>query len=60
MENGCSRHITDHVKLLSKLTNCSGPKITFKVNSKDKTVGKGNIVHGNNVINEVLSIENMC
>ncbi|XP_073143884.1 uncharacterized protein [Henckelia pumila] len=35
LDSGCSRHMTGNVKLLSELTKCNGPTITFGDNSHE-------------------------
>ncbi|XP_073121349.1 uncharacterized protein [Henckelia pumila] len=59
LDSGCSRHMTENNELLSKLVEFNGPIITFGDNSKGKTVGKGKIIHGNIIIQDVLLVETL-
>ena len=60
IDSGCLKHITRDRRLLTEVTEHSGPRITFGDNSRGKTVGKSKIIHGNIVINDVLLVEGLC
>ena len=51
--------MTGDRSLLTDIVKRSGPRITFGDNSKGKTVGKGKLVHGTTIINDVLLVENL-
>ncbi|XP_073138565.1 uncharacterized protein [Henckelia pumila] len=51
--------MTGNDKLLSELVKYHGPTITFGDNSKGKTMGKGNIIHENIIIQDVLLVETL-
>ena len=59
LDNGCSRHMTSDSCLLTDITRCTRPRITFGDNAKGKTVDKGKITHGTITINDVLLVENL-
>ena len=59
LDSGYSRHMIGNSKLLTDITRCSGPRITFGDNSKGKTVGKGKIIHGTITINNIFLVENL-
>ncbi|XP_073122005.1 uncharacterized protein [Henckelia pumila] len=51
--------MTGNDELLSELVEFNGPIITFRDNSKGKTVGKGKIIHENIIIQDALLVETL-
>lgn len=51
--------MTGDVSLLSHIEDHSGPKISFGDTSQGKTVGKGKLIHGNIIIEDILLVQNL-
>ncbi|KZV36291.1 hypothetical protein F511_18706 [Dorcoceras hygrometricum] len=49
LDKGCARHMTGNRKLLSDVTPHKGAKIVFGDNAYGNTVGKGKLIHGNDL-----------